>query len=230
MTGAYWKTFDVLRTAGNKDYAETLIFDVKFDAGELIANLPNGSQAYLLIDGKGKRIETADGKAAIDSTDAHDRRVRTPGSCVVCHGQGINKPENLMEQFLKDGLDVRFRENRKAREVRAFFLGWDRKLKGDQDAYTDYVHKTAGAKGEANASAFKAWRSAYDAPVDLAQACAEWGYTEQQARVMALKSPHARLLMLIRGRTIPRAVFEADTFQEGMLLPLAVKGVDYVGH
>jgi hypothetical protein len=223
VTGAYWKTFDVLKTADGKDYTESLIFDVKFDAGELIANLPNGAQAYLLIDGKGKRIEAADGKAAIDSTDAKDRRVRNPGSCVCCHGQGVNRPENLVEQFLQDGLDIKFRENRKAREVRSFFLNWDRKLKSDQDGYQEFVKRTCGRTGEANASEFKKFRDAYDAPIDLKQACAETGMTEAQFKEYGNRSPHARPLMLIRGRTVPRSVWEQDTFREMMLLSIARK-------
>jgi hypothetical protein len=230
-TGAYWFTLDVLQTAGKKDFTETAPFldQQEFDAGEAIINLPNGGQAYLLFNGEGKRIEFADNKAAIDTSDPHDRRVRTPGSCVVCHGVGINKPENLMEQFLKDGLDIRFKEARKAREVRAFFLNWDKKLKGDQELYGDYVKRTAGRKGEENAALYKSMRDHYDAPVDFRQACLETGLTEEQFRYLGQKSPHARLLMLVRGRTIPRSSWEQDTYRETMLFTVSRK-VPYVAN
>lgn len=235
LTGAYYKTFDVLKGDGRRDYVERnpeLPEDVAanrmvFDAGEIIFVLPNKAQGYLLINQKGDRIESADNKAAIDSTDPRDRRVRTPGSCVGCHGQGINTPENIVEANLRGGLDTKFYEKAKARDTRAFYLGWERKLKGDQDNYTEYVKATCGRKSEANATAFLQARNAYDAPVDLKQACAETGLTEQQLRYIGQKTPHARLLMLLRGRTIPRAVWEADTYRETMLLSVSRKGGAY---
>jgi hypothetical protein len=217
-TGRSWKTFDVNVTAGKRDFAEQRRYDFKFDAGELIVSLPNGGQAYLLVNGQKKRVETADPKIAIDSTDPSDRRVRTPGSCVICHGVGINSPVNLMEQFVKDGLDTLFRDKQRLREDRAFFLGVQKVVKEDQDRYNDFVKRTTGQTGEQNAAAFKASRDAYDRDIDLKQAAAETGLTEEKLRYVALASPNARFLSLVRGRTIPRQVWQDSVYREVFLL------------
>lgn len=217
-TGSAWKTYDVNATAAGKDFVENLFADDVFDAAELIANLPAGGQAYFLIDGKGNRVETADPKIAIDNTDSKDRRVRTPGSCVVCHEAGIIAPKNLVQDLLASGIDILFRDKKKARDAKGFFLGWENELEADQKRYTALLAKTSGWQPGVNAAKFKEFRDAYDAPLTAEQAALELGVPVDAAKLVWAKSPRVRLLQLVQGQTIPRSVWEGGEYRQAILL------------
>lgn len=217
-SGAWWKTHDVSETSGDRDFAEKLIFGFKFDAGELIANLPNGGQAYLLTDNQGKRLEVADGRFAIDSSDARDRRVRNPGSCVVCHATGINPPSNLVEDMVKAGVDIKFKDLDKKNRIEGFFLRWGKVVQQDQERYEEMVLGTSRLKPTANAVAFKAVRDRYDDAVPLRQAAVECGVSEDVLKRAVVKSPKYRAVGLVQGLAVPRRTWERETFRETMLL------------
>ncbi len=216
--GSFWKTFDVNVTAGRRDFAETLIFDFDFDAGELISNLPGGGQAYLLTLKNGTIVNVADNKVAIDRSDSRDVRVRTPGSCVICHESGIINPQNLVVDLLKKGIDVKFKDKQKANDVRGFFLDWEEELLADQKRYVKLISRTSGWEPGINATKFKEWRDAYDAAVDSNQAALECGVPTDIFKVVMAKSPRVRLNQLVQGDPIPRDTWEATEYKNAMLL------------
>lgn len=92
--GAYWKSYDF---AGNADRQNLFAHPLgpgeddstfRHDGGEIIFNLPNGLQAYLLVDGKGNRIDT--GPTAIVSVkNRPDPTVINGVSCMGCHARGM---------------------------------------------------------------------------------------------------------------------------------------------
>lgn len=208
--GYFYKTFDVDKTSGNKDFIQTLHKGFQFDAGEIIASLPAGGQAYLLVDGKGNIIEVADNKFAIDRSDLKfDSRVRTPGSCVICHESGIIKPVNAIEEILKSGIRIKSKDKQEAREARAFFLHWDTKLKADQERYAEFVKRTSGWEPGINASKFKEFRDWYDSKVTAKQAAIELGMEEDQFKTAAIHYGNGRIAMLIQGMAIPRGTWES---------------------
>ena len=56
--GAYWKSYDFAGSAGPQNvFTHPLSFEQ--DGGEMIFNLPNGLQAYLIVDASGNRIDVA---------------------------------------------------------------------------------------------------------------------------------------------------------------------------
>ncbi len=221
--GSFWRTFDVDETKGNKDFTETLIYDFDFVAGELISNLPNGGQAYLLTLKDGSIVNVADTKVAIDRTDARDVRVRTPGSCVICHQSGIITPTNVAEDLIKDGITIKFKNSKKDREVRGFFLGWEEDLKSDQRRYERFIERTSGFEPGVNAAKFKEFRDFYDAPVTAEQAARECGVPVDIFKLAVSISPRARLLQLVQGRAIPRSTWEGGAYRESMLLLSALR-------
>lgn len=222
--GSRYTTFDVKQTSGKRDFVENLHYGFEFDAGEHIVQLPNGGQAYLLSLATGKRIEFADNKVAKDTTDPRDPRVRNPGSCVVCHEKGIIEPLNAVEENLKAGIDIYFKDKRKARDTRAFFLGWQKELTGDQDRYVDFVKRTSGFAPAENSAKFKEYRDWIDSSLNLEQAAREVGVSKEKFKLIASKSPRVRLLQLVEGLNIPRATWQGDNidnrgmFYEFMLL------------
>lgn len=165
---AAMQSFDVFETRDDRDFVEespVLPFKlrtkgVKFDAGELLAYLPNGGQAGFLINAEGKRVEVA--VKAVDGRGASSRLtpgVRNPGDCVACHASsgGYILPNNLIKQVLDGGVDLYAKDRRKAIEYRGFFLGWERRVKAIQDPYLQLILETTRA---AYPSAY-AWEAAF---------------------------------------------------------------------
>jgi hypothetical protein len=232
--GRMHKTFDVTKTAGQRDFANQLDKDFVFDASELIASLPNGGQAYLLTDSKGNIVATADPAVAKDSSSKGDIRVRTPGSCVVCHAAGWIDPPNLIKSFGEMGIDILVKNNKKrANEIRDVFTGWEEEIKGFQVGYLSFLSRTSGFAPAQNSALFLGFRDWYDRPVTAQQAAMECGLPLEQFLLIAsgaalqgtTLSPSVRALMLVQGAAIPRSVWEEDEYPRVMrLIVLAQAG------
>lgn len=222
--GRYYKTFDVRETSGKRDFAETLNKDFEYDAGEILFRLPAGGQGGLLVDSKGGVLNVADNRFAADASDLRlDTRVRNYGSCQVCHESGIIRPQNLIEEMMKAGVDIKFKDKRDARDARAFFTQWETKLANDQADYAGFLKRTSGFTPAENSKAFKAARDAYDAPVDASKASAECGMTLGEFMTIAPRSTKARVLNLVQGISMPRRTWESDGYPEMMKLSNARK-------
>ena len=99
--GAYWKSYDFKPNTWEANLQQFPLgprFDAnpypklafKHDGGEIIFNLPNGLQAYLLLDGKDNRID----EGPIDVVSDPDMTSGTPVivnglSCMACHKNGM---------------------------------------------------------------------------------------------------------------------------------------------
>ena len=69
------------------------------DGGEIIFNLPNGLQAYLLVDSHGQRIDK--GPPAIVSDPVQkDRAVVNGLSCMSCHVAGIIRKQDEVREHV----------------------------------------------------------------------------------------------------------------------------------
>ncbi len=228
--GAAMKTFDVNETSGRRDYAEeapNLPFgDITFDAGELLAYLPNGGLAGFLTNAKGDRLETADNRFAKDTSDTMmDARVRNPGSCVICHAPagGYILPRNLIEEMLKSGIDLKVKDKEKRDRIESFYLGWGDKVKAYTTPYENLITKTTANKYDPKdvgwkpaklVTEFQNFRNWFDSPITAEQAAAEMGLEVEPFKVLCLKSPRARPAQLVQGGIIPRRSWEIDAFRE----------------
>ena len=87
--GAYWKSYDF---AGNLEsqHIFTHPLDFTHDGGEIIFNLPNGLQAYFLVDANGSRLNDAP-IDIVSNPATSDPTVRNGLSCIGCHTQGMKK-------------------------------------------------------------------------------------------------------------------------------------------
>ncbi len=233
-TGVALKTFDVKKTAGKTDFVEEVpeiaVGKIKFDAGELLASLPNGGQAALLINGAGKRQEFATGEFVHPrGPDTRTPDVRTAMGCVICHAPdgGVIPPRDLFRELLKDGVDLKVKDRALANRIKAFFLEWDDELKSWQRPYLKLIERTTadpyrpgdrGLAPAALAKEFMGFRDWYDDPVTVTQAAAELGYLPAEVRLVASKSVKARLGQLAVGKSIPREAFERDVYREVALL------------
>lgn len=112
--GAYWKSYDFASNTGRQNLFEHPLGPAGdglagrrqnafvHDGGELIFNLPNGLQGYLLVDGQGKRIERGPVQIVSDPKQA-DRTVINGISCMSCHYAGIiRKDDEIRDPVLEN--------------------------------------------------------------------------------------------------------------------------------
>ena len=85
--GAYWKSYDFAGSADSQSIF-THPLDFTHDGGEIIFNLPNGLQAYLLVDANGVRLDDAP-IDIVSNPRTSDPTVRNGLSCIGCHTQGM---------------------------------------------------------------------------------------------------------------------------------------------
>lgn len=85
--GAYWRSYDFASSIGVANVFRHPL-DFVPAGGELIFNLPDGMQAYMLVNSTGKRIDKAP-TAIVSDPRRRDRAVETALSCFGCHGAGI---------------------------------------------------------------------------------------------------------------------------------------------
>lgn len=110
--GAYWKSYD-FKAANRRailsqfplgpvfpgNESPQLAFD--HDGGEIIFNLPNGLQAYLLVDGKDNRIDAGPIEVVSDALKTSGSPAIVNGlSCMSCHKAGmIDPPADEIREF-----------------------------------------------------------------------------------------------------------------------------------
>src|SRR5205823_2956206 len=69
--------------------------------GEIIFNLPNGLQGYLLVNADNRRIDK--GPTAIVSDPRRpDRAVEAGVSCISCHWSGINPKDDQIRDHVRN--------------------------------------------------------------------------------------------------------------------------------
>ncbi|MCA9035404.1 MAG: hypothetical protein KDA91_09745 [Planctomycetaceae bacterium] len=96
--GAYWKSYDFQTSKGQQNmFADPINFH--FAGGEMIWNLPNGLQAYLVTDSAGNRLLEAPTSIVTDKF-AEDKVVRNGLACMRCHERGMKKfADNVRPAF-----------------------------------------------------------------------------------------------------------------------------------
>jgi serine/threonine-protein kinase len=113
--GAYWKSYDFKKGSAKATLTQLPLgpqFDrhpypdlaFKHDGGEIICNLPNGLQAYMLVNGKDGRIDEGPIEVVNDALKTSGTNVIVCGlSCMACHKHGTVPPP---KDVIRDGSAV----------------------------------------------------------------------------------------------------------------------------
>lgn len=141
--GAYWKSYDfkvdnplsnlTQLPLGPRFHANPFA-DQAFeqDGGEIIFNLPNGLQGYLLINGKDQRIDKGPIEVVGDSQKTSGtNEIITGVSCMACHDRGV-KP---FRDQVRDGTAVLGEARRKVRRLYPESQVMDAMLREDTDRF-----------------------------------------------------------------------------------------------
>jgi serine/threonine-protein kinase len=106
--GAYWKSYDFKSNDGAGDIFTHPLgptfdgnpferFAFAHDGGEIIFNLPNGLQGYLLVDAAGRRIDFGPTEVVSDSLKTSGNPAIVNGlSCMGCHKHGVIRFEDAL--------------------------------------------------------------------------------------------------------------------------------------
>jgi hypothetical protein len=138
--GAYWKSFDFATNRIESNIFRNPI-DLDPDGGEIIFNLPNGLQAYLIVDRQGKRIADAPVNIVRDRTNADDPVVHNGRSCISCHIKGANPFRDEIAATLQTRVDAIFSLSR-AESLYPGQVELDRLVEQDNAMFKDALLRT----------------------------------------------------------------------------------------
>lgn len=111
--GAYWKSYDFAGSTGTQNvFTHPLSFT--HDGGEAIFNLPNGLQAYYLVDAGGNRLDEAP-ISIVSNPAASDPTVRNGLSCIGCHTEGMKTFEDQVRGVVEQNENPPFDKDRALR-------------------------------------------------------------------------------------------------------------------
>lgn len=224
--GAYWKSYDF---RANNDasllqhrplgppgaFRDMQPQEFNHDGGEIIFNLPNGLQGYLLVDKKGQRIAfgpedlVGDGAKTLGSF-----QIVNGISCMSCHISGM-KTEHTVDQVRAGlaGLPTPAREL-----VRRLYVSppeFQKHLEADRERFMTALQKATGSfrDPQETGEPIKAVSIRYrTAPITLAVAAAELGLAPERLKVAIEENPLLQrlgLAALAANGSIKRTAWEA---------------------
>jgi hypothetical protein len=225
FTGGYfWKTKDSLRSVDERNYVQNLL-DEQFDASEIIATLPNGLQAYLVTDAKGKRLDKADNEIATDYMAA-DKIVRNGRSCIYCHAPGINPIQDEIRTLNKklqnqEQVMLLVASEKDAYRIQDLFSSnLDRQITRDQQIYADAIGEATGSTpADIAGKYFRQWEGYEEYLLTKEVIARDCGLSLTELERYARTSNDPLLLGLINNpiRPVRRDQFERS-FQDFMVL------------
>jgi WD40 repeat protein/mono/diheme cytochrome c family protein len=223
--GAYWRTYDFEAVPQNLVERGTLLPDrrnvfayplgpgstdnfFQHAGGEVIFNLPNGLQGYMIVNANNQRLDKAL-TAIVGDAKRPDKAVENGVSCMSCHYRGINPKDDQIRDYVDKNPKAFSKSD--AELIRALYPP-KKKMRALMDDDAERFRKALAKTGN-KVSAFEPVMTLtlrYEGDVDLAAAASELGLrpddlrrrvggTEQGARNLgALK---------VAGGTVSRQVF-----------------------
>ena len=150
--GAYWKSYDFRTSDGPGQPVrfplgpvfEATPFDrqaFRHDGGEIIFNLPNGLQGYLLVDGKERRIDAGPMEVVSDSKQTSGTPLVVNGlSCMACHRHGMIRFKDQVRDSHILGGEARDR----VRQLYPVAEEMDRLVARDEKRFLDKLDEALG--------------------------------------------------------------------------------------
>ena len=168
--GAYWKSYDFAGSVGTQNvFTHPLSF--RPDGGEIIFNLPNGLQAYYLVDAGGNRLDAAPIKI-VRNPAASDPTVRNGLSCIGCHTEGMKVFEDEVRGVVEQNANPPFNKDRALR-LYVEKAEMDELLEEDTARYRQALEKTGDVFG--GIEPVQRFHEAFQRPIDAAHASAAVG-------------------------------------------------------
>jgi serine/threonine-protein kinase len=151
--GAYWKSYDFKASTWEANlqqfplgprFAKNKFNDLAFEhaGGEIIFNLPNGLQGYLLVNGKDERIDAGPIEVVSDVLKTSGTPVIVNGlSCMACHKNGMIEPP---KDDVRDGKGVFGAARQRVRQLYPEAAEMKQLLQDDGDRFLGGLEKAVG--------------------------------------------------------------------------------------
>ena len=168
--GAYWKSHDFAGSVGTQNiFTHPLNFT--HDGGEIIFNLPNGLQGYLIVNASGFRLDAAP-IDIVSNPAASDPTVRTGLSCFGCHIEGMNTFEDQVRDVIESNTNPTYD---KAQALRLYVekAEMEARVQEDIETYRTALEETGGAFDDIEP--ISRFHEAFQGSVDAAYAAAVVG-------------------------------------------------------
>jgi mono/diheme cytochrome c family protein len=182
--GAYWRSYDFLENTDRQNIFEHPLGPTPGQngflhaGGEIIFHLPNGLQAYLLVDADGRRLDKASSEIVSDPKRP-DRQVENGISCMTCHVRGILPKADQVRAHAAKNASAFSKED--AERIRALYPP-DAKMraliKDDTDRYIQALMRAGIPADESEPISTVTQR--YEGTLDLVSAAAEFGLTAEE--------------------------------------------------
>src|SRR6266404_4464862 len=234
--GAYWKSFDFRNSVDQQNvFQHPLGFNPA--GSEIIFNLPNGLQAYLVVDGFQRRINEAPVAIVSDRTSPDDPVIRNGRSCMSCHYDGVRHFRDETRSVIQANLSGSF-DRDKALAIYPPQENLDRLIERDRDRFRSAVALASGASASGpHKEPINALARRFSADLSLAQAAAEAGLEAGVFRERLARSARLAQLgytqLLVSGGAIKRDAWDRNfdelVLELGLGRPLATSGSPFRG-
>ena len=207
--GAYWKSFDF---RSNLDDQNIFKDPLRLNAagGEIIFNLPNGLQAYLLVDAFGRRIDEAPIAIVSDRNNADDPIIRNGRSCMSCHFAGVQPFKDDVRPVVR-GLSLASFDREKALAIYPAQETLDRLTERDRRRFEQAAEQLGALSLSAQAEPINALTRRFLSEMSVVQAAAEAGLEAGEFQNRIANSP--RLLALGYGQLlVPNGGIKRDAW------------------
>ena len=167
---AYWKSYDFAGNVGMQNIFNHPL-DFTHDGGEVIFNLPNGLQAYYLVNASGSRLDAAPIKI-VSNPAASDPTVRNGISCFGCHTEGMKTFEDQVRPVIESNTNPTYD---KAQALRLYVekSEMDMLVAEDTERYKETLEETGGMVDDIEP--ISRFHEAFQGDVDVAYAAAVVG-------------------------------------------------------
>ncbi len=168
--GAYWKSYDFAGSDGTKNIKNHPL-NFTHDGGEIIFNLPNGLQAYYLVDANGNRLDVAPTEI-VSNPAASDPAVRNGLSCIGCHTEGMKTFEDTVRAVIEANTNLPNRDHALRLYVEKSVM--DTLVNEDAEVYRVALEKAGGDIKDIEP--VHRFNEAFNSPLDAAHAAAAVGF------------------------------------------------------
>jgi mono/diheme cytochrome c family protein len=220
LHGAYWRSYDFRGNTGRENIFEHPLGPqgngngFVHAGGEILFHLPNGLQGYLLVDGRGQRVDRAPGEIVSDPSRP-DRLVENGVSCLGCHVRGLLPKDDQVRAHVRKNAHAFAPDDRDL--ILALYVRparWRKRMKEDMDRFAQALAQLQIPPQDPDAIGVSV--RGYEAALDLRHAAAETGLRPEEFSARLRSSPELmrRLGPLVsRGGVVQREVFE-ETFPQ----------------
>jgi len=215
--GAYWRSYDFSASTGKQNIFKNPL-DFEAAGGEIIYVLPNGLQAYMLVNGKGERIDAGLTDIVSNRENANDPVVRNGLTCMSCHTAGLRRFTDQIRAVVEQSRGTEF-DRAKALAVYTPASTLAGLVAEDQRRYAEAVRATGAEISETEPLVKLSAR--YESSISARTAAAELGVDDERFHELLRSSRFPSSLAVLRteSSSVKRDAWEEGFAEAALLAP-----------